>query len=392
MNSLYLIAAARSLVLRPSQNKESFHVHSVFFKLVKHQTHKTISPSFSQRFHRCRRLQIMMPLFTKLLSFLVISSCIPLCAWVSAHREVVGWMYLGDQAGQPPPTWWNDIPFDVIDVLYIGPLGLLDDGTTFGVAPVHWIQEQYAWVMENAKKHNPALKIFVSHFWGPPGPWGSPLSELDAANVPEFAASVKKFLVQNGLDGYDIDYEAYNVVDTFDALSRALNSEFKGTHLQFSISPASTEYVDTSNSGFIDYVNMQSYAGGSYISIQDWTNLGITSSQIRYGMCPERDCYGPSVQETIDEVTQNDLKGVHVWRMDSDNYEQEWQSLVDISTAMHDNVDTATLLSSFSSHSAAIPLPSEQTRRGQRQIPRWLTSTTTGSLIHDHNRIHQLQV
>lgn len=261
------------------------------------------------------------------------------------------WMYMSDdqQYGTIPPEW-SSIDFTKVDVLYVGPAGVQSDGS-FGLydSPATGdLANRFRWIIETARSANPGIRILVSQWWGNgDGIWGSALNSLttDAA-INQYADSVAGFLasylgVAGGIDGYDVDYEDNNVVPAaptilarirarLDALSRANG----GRPFYVTVSPAQTTYLRDAVPS-LSFVNMQTYAGSSGLTPQDFTALGLQPKQLLYGICPETNCNGPSLPYVESQYTEYQLAGIHLWRLNSDNYVEEGQVQAQVYAFLH---------------------------------------------------------
>jgi hypothetical protein len=261
------------------------------------------------------------------------------------------WMYMSDdqQYGTIPSTWAN-VNFRDVDVLFVGPAGVQPDGS-FGLYDTPMtgdLANRFKWIIQAARGQNPQIKIIVSQWWGDGrGIWGRALDALSTDEaVSRYTDTVASFLetylgVSGGVDGYDIDYESNNVVSNaptilaqvrskLDALGRACG----GRRFYVTVSPAATAYLDQAVPS-LDFVNMQTYAGGWSLTPQTFTALGLQSRQLLYGICPETNCMTRSVPQVELQYTQNDLAGIHLWRLNSDNYVEEGQAQQQIYTFLH---------------------------------------------------------
>lgn len=251
------------------------------------------------------------------------------------------WMYMSDdqQYNTLPPTWSN-INFKNVDVLYVGPAGVQADGT-FGLydsKATGALANRFKWLIQTARGQNPNIKIIVSQWWGTgTGIWGNPLAVLttDAA-ISKYTDSVAAFLqsylgVSGGVDGYDIDYESNNVTSNISKITSqirarldALSKANGGRPFYVTVSPATTSNLSSAVAS-LSFVNMQTYAGGSSLTPQDFTQLGLKPQQLLYGICPETKCQTPTVSQAESQYAQNKLAGIHLWRLNSDNYVYENQ-------------------------------------------------------------------
>lgn len=261
------------------------------------------------------------------------------------------WMYMSDdqQYDTIPPTWAN-INFRDVDVLNVGPAGVQSDGT-FGLynsSQTGDLANRFKWIIQTARSQNPNIKIIISQWWGDgDGIWGSALDSLSTeADIGRYTESAVAFLaayldVSGGVDGYDIDYEDNNVVEDVSTITsqiragmKALSQANDGRPFYLTVSPADTAYLDTAVTS-LDLVNMQTYAGGMYLTTEDFTSLGLASHQLLYGICPETNCGTRTVSEVESEYTDNNLAGIHLWRLNSDNYVHEGEVQAEIYSFLH---------------------------------------------------------
>ncbi|TPX12887.1 uncharacterized protein E0L32_006767 [Thyridium curvatum] len=276
------------------------------------------------------------------------SSSSPTSSPTPAVRPIAGaWLYLSDDANYNTiPAEWSAINFANVDALFIGPAGIQADGS-FGLFSSNTtgpLANRFQWALETARAQNPAIKIAISQWWGQgQKTWGLPLSALidEASNsttseaVDAYAASVRAFFQQwapvaGGLDGFDVDYEDNNLVPFIGYLFGQVRQQLSGltasTGREYwvTVSPSDTDYLETAASS-LSYVNMQTYAGGVNLTPEDFLNIGYRKDQLLYGVCPETNCPGPTVAEAEGVYTKYSMAGIHVWRLNSDNYVYEGQ-------------------------------------------------------------------
>ena len=261
------------------------------------------------------------------------------------------WMYLSDdQEYNTIPPEWSNINFRVVDVLNIGPAGIQADGTfgLYNTTKTGDLANRFKWVIQTARNQNPNIKIIVSQWWGDgTGIWGRSLKSLIGDDaICTYTDSVLAFLesyldVSGGVDGYDIDYEDNNIVPSLTAICSqvrsgldALSKAHGGRPFYLTVSPAGLKYLDTLLDS-VDLVNMQTYAGGKNLKPANFTGLGYTSQQLLYGICPETKCSTRTVEEVEALYTDNNLAGIHLWRLNSDNYVQEGQVQSKIYAFLH---------------------------------------------------------
>lgn len=251
------------------------------------------------------------------------------------------WLYMADdQAYNQVPAYWSTIDFRVVDVLIVGPAGVQANGT-FGLyssPKTGDLANRFKWVIQTARAQNPKIKIIVSQWWGNgTGIWGSSLSSLkSAADIQKYTSSVRDFLAAylktaGGVDGYDIDYEDNNVTANTAAIAQQIRTQLSslskttgGRPFYLTASPANTAYLKPAV-GSLDFVNMQTYAGGSGLTPKDFLQMGLKPTQLLYGICPETNCPSPSLPQVQKAFTANKLAGIHLWRLNSDNHPHEGQ-------------------------------------------------------------------
>jgi hypothetical protein len=95
-----------------------------------------------------------------------------------------------------------------------------------------------------------------------------------------------------------------------------------GRQYWVTVSPSEVDYLGSAVSS-LSYVNMQTYAGGIHLKVQDFLDLGYRRDQLLYGVCPESNCKGPTVAEAEATYKEYGMAGIHVWRLNSDNYVYE---------------------------------------------------------------------
>ena len=263
------------------------------------------------------------------------------------------WLYMSDdQDYNSIPQQWLEIDFRLVDVLFVGPLGLQADGT-FGLYDSDKtgpLASRLRWVLQTARSpsQNPGIKIIVSQWWGSaPTIWGSDLSNVQSSQAAEqYADSVQVFLrtwlsVFGGIDGFDIDYEAGNVVENAPVILARVRSKLDGLSKAadgrpffVTVSPSEVDHLQKAVP-FLSYVNMQTYAGGYDLTPEIFLDMKLKSKQLLYGICPETGGRTRSVKEVEDEYTNNNLAGIHLWRLNSDNYKDELKVQKDIFAFLH---------------------------------------------------------
>lgn len=252
-----------------------------------------------------------------------------------------------DQIYQTIPPEWSAIDFKMVDVLFVGPAGLQADGT-FGLYhsdKTGPLANRFKWVVQTARSQNPEIKIIVSQWWGSGDTiWGHNLSNLhDSKAIKKYANSVQAFLktwlsVSGGVDGYD---ETGNVVENApDILAQirsnldALSKDSDGRPFYVTVSPATVTYLAKAVPS-LSYMNMQTYDGGWDLSPQNFLDIGLHPEQLLYGICPEKIDVSRSVEEVERKYKSHNLAGIHLWRLNSDNYKYELQVQKEIYAFLH---------------------------------------------------------
>ncbi|MCJ1397610.1 hypothetical protein MMC11_000805 [Xylographa trunciseda] len=261
------------------------------------------------------------------------------------------WLYMSDnQDYNTIPSEWSAINFKIVDLLFVAPAGLQSDGT-FGLyqsAKTGPLADRFKWVVQTARSQNPSIKIIVSQWWGSAATiWGYDLSTLqDSQAIEKYTDSVQAFVktwlsVSGGIDGYDIDYEDGNVVANAPKILAqvrskldALSKDLEGRPFYVTVSPAQVAYLHQAVPS-LNYVNMQTYAGGYNLTPQRFLHMGLRPQQLLYGICPETDCMTRSVAQVEQEYESNRLAGIHLYRLNSGNYMQELQVQKEIYTFLH---------------------------------------------------------
>jgi len=166
------------------------------------------------------------------------------------------------------------------------------------------------------------LKLVISLGRGPQEMTsdGTPLIE---AYIDKVAPSIPKFLEQNGLDGFDIDYETprFTSKAKFAEVARKIREAIGDDYL-FTITPNNVDGLDgPALATYFDYVNAQSYNANrdAVFSTLDLLNLGVPASKVVAGADIENinHYYGDRnrVAWAINEYKTRKLGGVFIWQM-----------------------------------------------------------------------------
>jgi GH18 family chitinase len=157
-------------------------------------------------------------------------------------------------------------------------------------------QDYMNYIMRDAKKSNPKIKIAIMLDYGNP----NALSQIfpdpanpAAASADKFAANLMSYLKHYGLDGFDLDWESPICDDTTQAQFRllidAIGAQFKrqtDKHYYLTLSPASPGNLDVGAvNRNVDFLNLQLYSG--FTSPGDYN--GVNPGLFAYGAKFEAD-------------------------------------------------------------------------------------------------------
>jgi len=204
-------------------------------------------------------------------------------------------------------------------------------------------QDYMNYIIRDARKNNPKIKIAVTLVWGN----GSVISNIfsNQNNTPQqnadnFAANLMAYLQYYQLDGFDIDWESPlcdgTTQEQFILLVNAIGAQFQkqtDKHYYLTISPAEINTSDascmdpTTINNNVDFMNLQLYFSTSIP--QELTDAGVNPSLFAYGALfeanqPVTDPNAPgdqTAQEAYQDNKTNYQFGIFTnWRLNSQNY------------------------------------------------------------------------
>jgi len=202
-------------------------------------------------------------------------------------------------------------------------------------------QDYMEWIVRDAKKANPKIKICLTLLYGKEHLISQIYSDPehpDPASADAFAENVVTYLKHYGLDGFDIDWEWHYLSDDttqaqFKTTFSAVGPRLKANGMLLTMGPATTNHLDaqTVNEHF-DIIAFQMYYSPSLPA--EFVSYGINPDAFAYGAKFEAN--GPSDPEgagmqTATEAYQQmqvfGFKAVTTWRLNSQNYifEQDQQ-------------------------------------------------------------------
>jgi hypothetical protein len=202
-------------------------------------------------------------------------------------------------------------------------------------------QDYMEWIVRDARKANPKIKICITLLYGKP----HLISQIyqdpkkpDAKSAQAFAKNVVAYLKHYRLNGFDIDWEwEYLSDDTtaaqFKTTFSAVGSALKTAEMLLTMAPATTNNLDpkTVNDRF-DIIAFQMYYSTSLP--KDFFDLHIAPATYAHGAKFEAakasPPNGPGVQtatEAFQQMQTYGFKAVTTWRLNSQNYifEQDQQ-------------------------------------------------------------------
>lgn len=186
-------------------------------------------------------------------------------------------------------------------------------------------------LVERCRKVNPQAKILISSGYDETGSMYK-----EAAKDPQkFALSVVRFIEQNKLDGYDMDWENGIDPDAMIELLKAVHDAFlnKGYILTLAVWPSPGRYGDRLPviAEYVDQINIMSY--GINESLEEDANqyhskgfpyskmIGGIETEIDYpwGYAPDTvDTLNGTIKDKCNFALKNGLAGMMAWRLDND--------------------------------------------------------------------------
>lgn len=202
-------------------------------------------------------------------------------------------------------------------------------------------QNYLEWILRDARKANPKIKICLTLLWGKqhllsqiyPDP-----EHPDPASAQAFAQNAVAYLRHYGCDGIDVDWEwAYLSDDTtaaqFETTFSALGPALKSAGMLLTMCPATTDNLDAKTvTDHFDIIAFQMYGNADLPS--EFTRLGISQRAFAYGAKFEADAASPpngtghqTAADARQQMRSLGFNAVTTWRLNSKNYvfEQDQQ-------------------------------------------------------------------
>lgn len=208
--------------------------------------------------------------------------------------------------------------------------------------PNGWTNEDYMnFVIRDARKNNPKIKIMVTLLWGEDDVLSRIFSnkkQPDQKNADLFAANLVAYLKNKKLDGFDIDWESNMfgpiTQDKCKILFNSIGAAFKkqtDKHYYFSISPAElTKLQKDFVNNNVGFINLQLYYDPNLPG--ECTRMGINKNLLAQGVSFES---GTTVQQAYAIFKQGGYSVVTNWRLNSSNFPFEQTSQQQLFKLVH---------------------------------------------------------
>jgi hypothetical protein len=279
---------------------------------------------------------------------------------LNANSLVNAWILLDEDA--PPGTNYNspnssfqrlikNNVYQSVDILNIAffttlPTGAKTvppgDGTSYTITTVERQPGQerpggitnfdyMLWVMRDARKNNPGIKITATLDYGNSLAIANIFSNPKVPppqNAINFAANLMTFLDTYKLDGFDIDWEWDLSRDTtkpqFGMMVGAVGDRFKkrtDKHFYFTLSPAEVGTLDPAAvNNYMDFINLQLYASRSLP--QQFADAGVNPKLFAYGAKFEAG-YQDAENAYNDNLNNFHFNNFTCWRLNSGDFDFE---------------------------------------------------------------------
>jgi len=187
-----------------------------------------------------------------------------------------------------------------------------------------------------ARRKNPNIKIFAQQWWG-----HHDYMTLETDKFGAYANSVAQAIEAYNLDGYDCDYEPRddnrvpggNVIEHAPDILKKIRIKFNelgkkhSRRYYISVSASRINYLGGDLHQHIDYINMQTYSGGTgHVTVQHLIGEGYKykKEQLLWGV--EAESPAKNQYRSLDEIktqlvragTKDHLAGFHLWRLTSE--------------------------------------------------------------------------
>ncbi len=204
-------------------------------------------------------------------------------------------------------------------------------------------QNYMDYVIRDARKNNPSIKIAMTLVWGDPNQISNIFSNTKVTpqqNAANFAANLLAYLKKYNLDGFDIDWEpplSGTSENQITLLLNAIGTEFRqqtNKHYYLTLSPVTADNLDGGAvNKNVDFLNLQLYGGTDQ---GDYIGAGINQDLLAYGAKFEAtDSHSQQGYQTAQEAYNDNQTNYHFnnftnWRLNSSNFafEQAQQKIL----------------------------------------------------------------
>ncbi len=202
-------------------------------------------------------------------------------------------------------------------------------------------QDYMKFVIRDARKNNPNIKIAVTLVYGPassnPNSNGKAIANIFSntkvspqQNADHFAANMMAYFKEYDLDGFDIDWESelsdVTTQQQFAMVVNAIGAQFQkqtGRQCYLTLSPAVNTNLDAAAvNNNVDFINLQLYSG--FTDPGDFTSIGINSKLFAYGAKFESNFQ--TAEAAFTDNRDNYKYDIFTcWRLNSNNFVFEQQ-------------------------------------------------------------------
>ncbi len=207
--------------------------------------------------------------------------------------------------------------------------------------PQYSNQDYMNFIIRDARKVNPALKIGMTLLWGNADTINQIFSNdqvSEQQNAANFAANLVAYLKHYDLDGFDIDWEypissatsASRMSALLDAVGAAFQAETSKKYY-LTLAPVTNQHLESAAvNPNVDFLSLQLY-GGTYKGA--YTDIGINEDLLAYGAKFESNYQ--TAQQAYDGYQTGGYTVATQWRLNSGNYEYEQDQQVELYKLIH---------------------------------------------------------
>ena len=221
--------------------------------------------------------------------------------------------------------------------------------------PTSTNQDYMNWIIRDARKQNPAIRISMTLGYGDPSMINQIFDNGTGTAVEEaalFADNLVAFLDKHGLDGLDIDWEGELVWGKFTpngqipgttpanmtAFIQAVGAAFRAhsaRKLWFTMGPNTAQNLDpVATNAYVDFLSLQLYGAASK---PEFTQAGIDENLLAYGAHfePGSRAGAQTADQAYAGYSQGGYRVATAWRLNSGNFEHEQDAQVAFYKMVH---------------------------------------------------------